>query len=152
MSVLDEINKNPLEFINKLSRRVVYDLVDKQINKKEIDVEKKEIKKVYNVESLFELLNKKYYYPTMNENEYIELNKDMYYIILFKIIDIYDLELLTVKMLQKMSNINAMNSEEINKIKLETMNEDKCSYIYSFYKTYDPINKKEYEKNIKITT
>ena len=160
MSIINEINKDPLEFINKIAKKVVYNLVEKQINIKVTDVEKKEIKTVYDTQSILDLQYKKYYYPTMKKDEYIELHKDMYYKILSKIIDVYDLELMTVNILQKSMNINTLienipsfglDTREIKKTKLEMINKENCSFVHSFYKTYNPVNKKEYNKYISIT-
>ena len=157
MSIINEINKDPLEFINKIAKKVVYNLVEKQINIKVTDIEKGEIKTVYDVQSMLDIQYKKYYYPTMNKDEYIELNKDIYYKLLFKMIDVYDLELLTINVLQKSMSINTLienipsfplYTREIKKENLEMINKESCSFIYSFYKTYNPANKKEYNKYI----
>jgi hypothetical protein len=34
---------------------------------------------------------------------------------------------------------------------IEMINKENCSFIHSFYKTYNPSNKKEYNKYISIT-
>ena len=160
MSVIEQINKDPLEFINKISKNVVYNLVEKQINTKITDVEKKEIKTVYDAQSILDLQYKKYYYPTSNKDEYIEMSKDIYYLLLFKLIDIYDLELLTINMLQKTMNINTLiennllerkDIKKINEKKLEIINKENCSFVQSFYKTIKLDDKKEYNKYIQIT-
>jgi|LauGreDrversion4_2_1035121.scaffolds.fasta_scaffold03997_9 hypothetical protein len=153
MSIISEINKNPLDFINKLVKGVVNNLINNQIYKKVIDVDNKTVQYVYNVDTLMELQYKKYHYPSDKEGEYYEINKDEYCLAMFRLINVnvYGIEISDI--LQRMININItkdnipfissikhkMNKDEINKMNY-------CTYELIFYKVYNTDNNKDNNK------
>ena len=156
MTLIEEINKHPLECIKKIIRKVVYNLVEKQINKKVINKDDGIIETIYDLESIYNLQYNKYYYKIDNEDEYYEMSKDLYYIKLFRMIDDYDLNITIIDILQKLMIINTeiknipfINSIDNNILKYKNK-ELNCTYNLEFKKTFNEKKQKDFYKQISI--
>uniref|UniRef100_A0A6C0I5I5 Uncharacterized protein n=1 Tax=viral metagenome TaxID=1070528 RepID=A0A6C0I5I5_9ZZZZ len=155
MSIVNEINKNPLDFINKLVRGVVYNLIKKQIYKKEIDVDNRTVQYVYDIDTLMDIQYKKYYYPTDKEDEFYEMNKDEYCLAMFRLINFESYGINISDILQRMmintkDNISFINSVNYKLTKEEINEINYCSYALTMFKEYDVNTKQEKKKKINI--
>lgn len=103
---INTINANPLEYIKKITKTTVRNLLSKQMNIKRINPISKTKETVYNLKSVDELQYLKFYYPSDKDDEYYEMNKDYYVLKMFRLIDMYSFDVSITDVLYKMYRIN----------------------------------------------